>query len=470
MPDRIPGWHLLALVAGLAAALFCAGPVSDPDVFWHVEAGAYTLHGQRFPFPDPWSYSLPDAHWHSTAWLSELILAAVQRSSGWLGIVVLRAAITAWIVMALYRLLVRPERSWTGPVVFLAVVLPISRYVQERPQTASLLFLVWLAAIGHRFLTTGARPRRWRFVAMTYLWALLHGLFVLAPAILVLLALGALLARGRAAREDAAWLTRTALLATAGAALTPLGPRLLLAPITVGNAAKGMLAEWLPTNLTVPGAWGFAAVLAILLVCWARSTRTVPLDQLLFVVVLTAFGFLVIRNAGVVSILLAPLAVDWLGIAFGGRSELTVPRRAFACLAVLGAIAVAVSYLRWPVLPEARPAKIAQSLAAQPGQLRVLNDYNISGYLISSTSGHVKLLVDGRADRYGHAFLERERAAVQGGIDWQPVIREYHPDVAVIGKDSPLAQLLVAVEGWHVVMTDHAFQLLSAPGVTLSPP
>jgi hypothetical protein len=468
LTGRVPGWHLLALAVGLGAVLFCAGPVSDVDVFWHVEVGAFTLHGQAFPHPDPWAYSRPGVHWHSTAWLTELALAAIQRSAGWAGIVVARAVLAALIVAVLYRLLVR-RSTWQGPLVFAIVVLPLTRYVQERPQTVSLLFVMWLARLSYCFLTTRTLPRRLWFVAMTYLWALVHGLFVLAPAVLAVLALGAGLARGRQARAEVRSLLSTAALATAISALTPMGPRLLLAPVTVGQAARGVVGEWFPTNLTTPACWGFAAVLAIVAAGWARSARPVPKDELLFVLAVAAFGFLAMRNAGVASILLAPLAVDWLETRLPARSQLTVGRRPFVVVASLGSAAVLAAYTHWPVLPSDRPAAIAEVLAAQPGKLRVFDDYNISGYLISRAGGHVSLVVDGRADRYGHAFLERERNAVLGGAGWQSFVHEVRPQVAVLGKDDPLAQLLVSVEGWRPVMDDHAYRLLRAPDVVFQP-
>jgi hypothetical protein len=447
----------------------CAGPVSDADVFWHVEVGAYTLHGMAFPFPDPWAYSLPNAHWHSTAWLSELVLAAAQRGAGWLGVVLLRLLLTVAIASSLYRLLVGRSRSWAGPVCYTLIVIPITGYVQERPQTASLLFIIWLSARCHTYRSQGIVPGRRAFVLVTYLWALIHGLFVLAPACLVLLGIGALLTRGRSAVPDVRRLLTTAAVATAVCALTPMGPRLLLAPVRVGDAAGGQLAEWLPTNLSVFETWGFAAMLLLVAVGWARGQVPAPREDVLWVLAMAGFGFIALRNAGPASILLAPLALQGLNDTFRTSSDLELPRRLVMPAIAIGAAAVTAAYLQWPVLPATAPAHIAHILAEQPGQLRVLDDYNVSGYLISTSSPHVKLVIDGRADRYGHRFIQREADAMHAQPGWQRFVEEFHPDVAVVGKDAPLAQLLVATRGWHVVVTDHAYQLLAAPGVKLAP-
>ena len=195
-----------------------------------------------------------------------------------------------------------------------------------------------------------------------------------------------------------------------------------------------------------------------------------PRADALWVIVISVFGFVAVRNAGPASILLAPVAVQSLTRTFHTESDLQLSRRAVMPIVILGLAAVTASYLRWPVLPASAPARIAQILAAQPGQLRVLDDYNVSGYLISKASPHIKLVIDGRADRYGHGFVEREGQAIQAQPQWQRFVDEFHPDVAVIGKDGPLSQLLVATRGWHVVLTDHSYQLLAAPGVRLTTP
>ncbi|MGB8649201.1 MAG: hypothetical protein WCD35_00930 [Mycobacteriales bacterium] len=445
----------------------CAGPVSDVDVFWHVEVGAYTLRGHGFPHPDPWAYTLPGVHWHSTSWLSELVLAAAQRSTGWAGVVGLRLVVCVLVTAALARLLLRGRHGWAGPVVFTVIGMPLVFYVQERPQTASLLFLVWLAARLEALLAHGQAPRRWTFVAMSWLWACVHGLFVLAPGVLLLGALGLLLDHGRAALSTVRALVVTSALATAAAAFTPMGPRLLLAPLTVSSAARGIIAEWFPTNIGLPASWGLFGALTLLLLCYSRNSARAPRSELLVVAVLALIGFSAIRNAGPVSILLAPVLLRRMTGTWHTSSTLTLPRKPSLALAALALAAACGSYLQHPALAPLRPARIAAVLASQPKPVRVLNDYNVSGYLISTTHGKARLAVDGRADRYGHAYLTAYTDALNAGKDWEPFIRHLDPDVAVLGKDALTGRLLVVQLGWRRVLVDHEYALFVAPGIDL---
>lgn len=464
----VPAWNLLAGVTAAGAIALCAGPVSDVDVFWHVEVGAYALKGNSFPFPDPWAYTLPGAHWHSTAWLSEVVLAAVQRTMGWAGVVGLRALLTVLILLSLGRLLLRGRRnSWAPAVIYTVVALPIVFYVQERPQTASLLFLVWLAGILARGLQ-GQLPRRGRFVAVTWFWAWVHGLFVMAPGVLCLLAAGQLVQHGRAGRGNARNLLATAGCAFGIAALNPTGPRLLLAPLTVGAAARGTIAEWSGTSISVAASWGMFALLALLMAAYARSSE-VPRDELLVVLSLGLFGLLAIRNAGPVSLLLAPVVLRRIQLTWRTDSTLTVRRSVSWLLTASLGVAALSSYTNHPAIGPTAPRTIADTLGAQPVPLRVLDDYNVSGFLISHGNGKVRLTVDGRADRYGGRFLQSYSDALTGGKDWSSFVTRLNPQVAVVGKDSLTRVLLEARLGWKVQLVDHQYALVVAPNLVLAP-
>jgi hypothetical protein len=460
----IPGWHLLALVAGIGSVALTAGPIRDPDVFWHTLVGEYFLHGKAFPHPDPWAFTLPSAHWHSTSWLGEIVLAATYDAGGYAGIVALRLVMALAVVAALFLLLVRGRSGWAGAVVFVLLAIPLTDYVQERPQTVSVIFCCWLAHRVRQFLLYDELPARGRFVAITYLWATVHGLFVLAPALLVLLAAGAALDGYRARAVQVRSLLLTAALATVLCAATPMGPRLLLAPITVGSSARGFIAEWFPTQLTTLGAWAFASMLGLLLLTWARSTERTPRAQLLLVLVLAGFGFSATRNAGPAAVLLAPLAVDAAERTWHARSStLLLPRTPVLAVSAVALLAALVSYLGHPLVATTAPSRIAAELRHEPGNVRLLNDYNVSGYLLRESWPHIRVTIDGRADRYGHAALQAYSDAMKGDPSWRRYVAALDVDEAVLRKEQALTQLLLT-NGWHQVMTDGPWVLLRRDG------
>jgi hypothetical protein len=466
---RTDAWTLFGVATALAVLVLRAGPIADPDVFWHIRVGLYTLHGQRFPFPDPWTFNRSGVHWHSTAWLSELSLAALQAGAGLAGVVALRFCLTAAMLYGLAAVLWKTASGPIAAALFFLMALPTAGFIQERPQAASMLFALALGVWLRTALLDELEPRLRTLLFVTYAWALIHGLFVLVPGVLMLLAVGVLADHGRAGRQRAMRLVGKAAACAAVAALTPSGPRLLTAPFTVGRAASGLISEWEPTSFAISSTWGFAVVLIVLAATWSQRNDASPRRELVMVLAVTAFGLMAYRNAGPASVLLAPLAAHRLSLLVPWRSGITVPRFAVV-LSLLCAIAVAaVHWTTQPVLDRSTPHNLATQLAHQLPGTRVLNDYNISGYLIYSGVDDRALSVDGRADLYGRAFLQRYKRFSAGERGWQSYVNELHVDVALLHSDEPLTQLLVSQAGWRTVATEDAWSLLVAPGHELLP-
>jgi hypothetical protein len=451
----------VALAATAGVLLTSVGRVNELDLFWHIRVGQYTLHGQGFPHPDPFAYTLPDTRWHSTAWLSELMLAATYDALGFAGIRALRILLVLVLVLALSRMLVRRSDAWTGPVVFAITAVPLTAIVQDRPQLASLIFLAWLSSLTAKYFDSGSVPRRLRFVLMTYLWATIHGLFILGPLTLLLLAATSAGSQDRRRRAAARELAGTALVSLLACAATPMGPRLVLAPFTVGSAARGFISEWAPTSIWVFGAFGFYLLLAMLLLCAARSPLPKPRGEIAYVAAWAIFGLLAIRNAAPASIMLAPLAVRWADACWRTRSELRIPERAFRSTSALVLTASLLTVVGSPLMVS-KPDRIAAYLNHVPRGTHVLNDYNLSGYLILRAP-QIRVVVDGRADRYGSAFLSRYTEGVTGGPHWRSWVEQLNPDLAVLAESSPLPELLRVELGWTTVMTDDHFVLLRKP-------
>lgn len=445
----------------MGVVVLSLGPTTEVDLFWHIRVGQYTLHGHAFPHPDPFAFTLPSAHWHSTAWLSELVIAAVYGVAGFGGIVALRLLLVLLLLTALFRLLVRDSTGWTGPAVFAILAVPLSEFVQDRPMLASLVFLCWLAGVLDRHLTAHTAPHRLRFVAMTYAWATIHGLFVLAPGFLLLLTVPFLRARDPQRQRAARHATGTALLAVVACALTPMGPRLLLAPVTVGAAARDFIVEWAPTTIMVFGALSLYLLMGLLLLAASRARRPMARLDLFYVVVVSLFGLLAIRNVAPASILLAPVAVRWADAAWNTSSSIVVPWRPLRAVAALALAVSLLGQLGRPAVDEG-PRRIADYLSAQPEGTRVLNDYNISGYLLLRAP-NIRVAVDGRADRYGSEYLATYAEAVRGAPQWRTWVGSLDAAFAVLPDQSALPELLRTQWQWRRVMKDEHYVLLIAP-------
>lgn len=466
--DLMTPWRLLAVVAACALLAFkSVHSFIDPDVYWHVELGREMLDRRQVKGTGTdWAFTLPDASWNSTQWLSEVVFALAHAWAGWSGIAVLRVALAGATATALALLLLRRRRTPWAAVVYATVLLVVSTAWQERPQLFSLVLLVWLAWHCHAVLRGGSGTRVWAVFLLTVLWANLHGLWVLVPVCLGAAAFARLLdaGRDRPGAEAALRLLVPPAVSLVAACLTPVGPALLLSPFRFAGATEH-IDEWQPTSFDEPYTVIFGLLLATLALCWARAGR-VGAGEVVYVLGLTAFSLMAVRNVVPVAILLAPVVLDRLEGLWPRRDRVGSAAEGSLLTGVAALIAVvflAQGLIAWSTtshVPEHLPVRLVQALAATPGEHRVLNDYAISGAVVHWGGEDLRVAVDGRADRYGSAYISdyQDLLALRG--DWEQTLRELGPDSAVLRQDLPIVRELVEHRGWRQAASQGEYVLL----------
>ncbi|MDQ6875250.1 MAG: hypothetical protein M3042_09355, partial [Actinomycetota bacterium] len=415
--------------------------------------------------PDTWAYTKPGASWSTSSWASDVVLALAHRAGGDRAIVLLELLGTLAVLGGLY-LLLRRHRASSRAIVFCLACVSLWPFFEERPQLASMIFVVWLSWVCDRARRHDGEPSLTLLLAATWLWACIHGMWVLVPVALLLVVTCRRLDGDRLSAAGQRRLLAAAALAPLVSMLTPVGPRLLLAPFRVSSAASGRLAEWFAPRLDRPFAWGFVALLVLTLLCWAMGDRRPARSEVLWVLAVAAYAGLAWRNLGPACLLIAPVTARALDGRRRGADRFRVPTVAAAALTGVAVLALLLATLTSPTSPAWAPTKIAARLRAQPGQVRVLNDYDLGGYLATAGAPSVRVAVDGRADRYGGRFLDRYFALTDGRPGWQSALAGLRPDVAVLSTDTPLVALLTD-RGWHQVTQDKHFVLLVAPGFHL---
>lgn len=451
----LSAWHLLGIgVITLGMAISSYATI-DGDVYWHRILGQLWLDQHSFDLsPDPIAYPAGIRDWFPTAWLPEVGYALLVDAFGYAGILGLRFVLAAAFYLLLLRYLAAHCPAWLTALMLLVVGLPAALVLQDRPQTMSLVICAALLPVLGRWYLEDATPRTRNSLLLTWVWANLHGLWVLVPCFLLLAALSDLINHNPRWKRSAS----AAVLCLAAAALTPVGPRLLASPFLV-SASAGQLVEWQPTALRSPVAWGLAASLLILFVGFSTSPR-VPVRQQLAAGVVVLFGFLAYRNAVVASVLLLPLSANLLTRQLHFvRTTLSVPRALMLGVGGLALLWTAAIYVGQPAVPEHAPARIAEALRAYPS-VRVLAPYNSSGYLREFGGDGVRLAIDGRADRYGGERIRDHLALMDARGPWRRQFTALDPDVVVVERRSPLRELLIQ-DGWAVAVRDRSLVLLT---------
>jgi hypothetical protein len=457
-------WSLLAVVSALGLVLLTIAPFADPDLYWHVDAGREILQQRSVAgVGQSWTFTSSAGEWVTTQWLSQVLLALLHDAGGWSAIAALRLGVSVVVALQLAHLLLRGPRTIAAVVVYTVTLVVLLGNFQERPQLASLLLLPWLAGVLVR-VVRGDDVRLLTTAAITWLWANLHGLWVLVPSCLVLVLLGTVLQDGWQHRRSRR-LAALVLGCSAAAAMTPVGPSLLLAPVRF-SGATWFLDEWQPTQFDHHVPWAFAALLASVLLGWAHSTRPVRYPELLLVAGLIGFALLAARNVLPAALLLSPFAARRLAQVMprrdlpGGRREARILATTALALVVAAVPVLVAQHRKTHPLPDELPLAIAERLAAEPGVHRAFTDYDRGGVFVHWGGDGLRLFVDGRADRYSRQVVEDylDIMAVRG--DWRRTFARLNVDSVVVRSDSALADRLAEREGWHADLEDGDYVLL----------
>jgi hypothetical protein len=334
-----------------------------------------------------------------------------------------------------------------------------------RPQVLSYLFAAVVVGAWLRTLDDGRV--RWWLVPLVWLWAMVHGMWPVALLVSALATVGlALDRRPRGTVVRAAAVTAASAVA---AALTPVGPSLYGAVVTVG-ARRSYFAEWLPPSWADPQSLTFAALLAATLIAmWRRGRNT--WTETFLIALAGVFAAYADRTVPVGAAMLAPLAAAPLQALFGPRTRVQRAERwavGGGALAALVALALVVPHTSDQ--PPAMPAWADAAVDRLPPGTKVLNDWNLGGYLMWRYP-RLDLMMHGYGDTFTTAELDRNIGLLMVEPGWQSDLRASGARVALLRPQSLLASEL-RVEGWQVVHTSDSLVMLRAPAgwVSEGPP
>jgi hypothetical protein len=447
---------LISLVAN------CAHPLTNTDTYFHLRFGEEFLHGWSLRHPGSVS-TFATRDWVPTQWLSEIAMTRVEQWFGLSGLAWFSGLLQILLFLGVYAAVRdRAEPLVALPLTALALY-SMQSGLSMRPQVLSYLFVAVVVAAWLRTLDDGRV--RWWLVPLVWLWAMLHGMWPVALVIGAVATVGLLLDR-----RPRALVLRSAAVTLAcavAAALTPVGPALYDAVLTVGSRAH-YFAEWLPPTWTDWSSLGFIALLVVTLVgLWLRGANT--WTETLLIALGGVFAAYAERTVPVGAAMLAPLAAAPLQSLLGRRRPVVARERwvvAGGAVAALLALGLAVPHTSADPLPV--PAWADPALDRMPAGTKVLNDWNLGGYLMWRYP-RLDLMMHGYGDTFTTAELDRNTRLLQVDPGWQEAVRASGARVALLRPRSLLSSLLVSQEGWEVVHQSDDLILLRAPESWRSP-
>jgi len=461
-PQRDPRWLVpaLAVLAIVTTVKLGIRPVSDPDTWWHLKTGAYVLSDWRFDGPDPW-VPFSSRPFVLTQWLPEVVAEKGYSVFGLPAVAWLRCAAMLALLSALVWAARQAADAVPAIMAALAGLLGTGGSLSERPQLVS--FVLLAITVGAWWKTAGDLRPRWWLAPLTFLWACSHGLWGIGV-LIGLTVIGGLALDRRLDRRTAAKLLAVPVLSVAAAALTPVGPRLLLTPFQVSSNAAQFVQEWQPTNVRDIFAAVTLGMIALTLLSWVRGTSARPWWQIALAGTAVVCTLAMSRTIPVGSIIAAPLLASALQEQRGLAATPLTRRGTRAWVGLVAAAAIGAAPIAGAVAqrPSSWPEGLRPQLAAIPARTVVLNDFTVGGWLMWAEP-QLTPVIDLRSEIYSMDYIREYRRTEEVRAGWQGFLDRTKPRYALLKAKAPLTAALREQLSWTTVGTDAGYVLLKAP-------
>jgi hypothetical protein len=436
---RLDVRHLLLAVPWVVVGISARSPIRDNSFLWHVRAGTAQLDAGRVLTEDPFSFTMLGEPWRTQSWLADLLYGVLERSSElrfvWLMVAILGVVMMVAVAAVVSERLKSPLRM---AVFLIATAVLMSAYLNPRPAIFSFILLPLLVAADRD-------PRlRWTLPLLTWVWATLHGSWVIA---LAYVALQGIRRKRKAAVTDVGVMGVAALFTAHG-----LGVVEILWQFFQNRSALALISEWGHPNLISVGL--APLFLAIVYLGWAGMKGRLSPPDFWIIAPFLALGLSSDRAVPAGWQALAPFAAA----ALVDTPEKTRDREGSGLVNLVLLIMVAVTpFLVYPSVnldPERFPIQAAARLTSD----RVFHDDTAGGYLILQQWPGRKVFIDDRAELFGPLVGQFVDARVGRPI-WQDIFDRHEIQEALLRVEDPLVEQLRAI-GWHEGFADDHFVVM----------
>lgn len=436
---------LLALAWGAGISSY---PLTDNSFLTHLATGRLILDRGSVPTTDPYTFTAAGTDWTVQSWLMSLLYASAERSGGVVGLRILVLV----LFLAAAALLWSVSRDCVSLVPRIALVFGTLFIVTglwgERPYMVGVigLGLVWMALEG--------RIAPWALVPVFWVWANSHGSFPLGLGLMVLVLIGRRL-DGLPVGPTARALGFAAL-GTLLAPIGPLGPDVLLFPLTALTRSDLLIqiVEWQPASFrsTEQRLFLVMVVLTVLALVRRPSWR-----HALPAVAFIAAAVVAQRNIVMAVMVLLPVLAaraPVIGVLTVDRRPALV--RAHVAIATVTLAAAVVYVVQRPLGSlDPYPAVALAWVDNSPlGDERTATQDFVGNFLEGLDGEEAEAFIDDRVDMLPVELVEDGLALVRGAPNWSDVLDDRGVEVVVWERREPLGSLLAADDGWRTAYSD----------------
>jgi hypothetical protein len=425
-------WHVVATLPWIVAVLVARSRIGDNSFLWHVTAGKVQNSSGSVLTVDPFSFSLKGEAWRTQSWLADIGYAWVDDRVGLDFVPWLRyaSALALFVVVAAVVWRVSFSIAAAASVSFLTALLAVP-YLNPRPVLFSYVLLALVVLVEER------AKLRWTLPVVFYVWAAIHGSWVIGAGYLAL----SVLKRGeyRRIRTEAPWIAFVTLLTAHGWGVVEY-----LLAFHSNSQALSLITEWAPPDLMSIPKLPFTVGLLLLLV--GAANGGLKGRDVGFAIPIILLGLTSSRSVLPAFLMLTPTIGVALATLLAGRFG-----RPLVGVRVI-VVAILALPLLLPVSGGLDANRFPVELVDRIDGRRAFHDDVVGGYMIYSSWPTTEVLVDDRAELYGES-LGRFVDIRAGRADWEPYFDAFGIDVAILRRDEALDRIL-RLNGWVEVAAD----------------
>ncbi|MBE3074835.1 MAG: hypothetical protein IMZ75_07800 [Actinobacteria bacterium] len=386
----------------------------------------------------------------TTQWLPEVVASRVEHLFGLPGVVWLFCAGLVLITAVLYLVCRGEADTLAATITTLVAFLGMGATLTPRPQLVSFILLLIVTSAWLR-TARDLRPRWW-LIPVSWLWASSHGMWFSGIAVGAVVVIGLILDR-RIRGAIALKLLVIPVSSLMLAAVTPVGPRLLLSPFTVGQITQ-FITEWAPPSIHNLSPAATAVMIAVVALTWARGHQ-VAWTHIGLLLLATCWALLSARTVTLGTAMTAPLMAAALQSFLPDHTP-RISRREVVALGggIVAALAVVTLLLPGSTgTPANVPNALNASLDRLPPHTVIFNDFTLGGWLLWR---HPTLepVIDGRAEAFPKAHFEGYIKTSKVSAGWERFLETTDSKYALIQEHSPLATALDERLHWRSLGRD----------------
>lgn len=459
---------ILWFAAACAIGSYLCGPISDPDLWWHITVGRWIIANQEIPTVDHWNMWGAGRPWRAYSWAPEILAAWIDAWWGIHGLYLLKVVLGVSFAGSVLWMCGRIARDYTFGVLIgaLAVTACFSHFTLRPQSFIWILFALLIERVDRVFHTELTRRDLFFVAFLMMLWSNTHLTAVLG---LLVIALWGVSSPSLHKNRTALWLLLSGFI---GTLCTPYfgGEWITLLSKASHPFQHRAIAEFRAATLFDYTA-GFLILLSVLFFLFLHyQPRFIRAGQLVLATVSILLGAAIIKFIPFAAIVLAALlGVFWRNrqeqMTFGAIGEgilrlsnlvSRIPREGLAFLLFVFMILNIHKGWRAPLNTQFVPKDAVDFIQAHNLPTPVLSTFGDGGYLMyrySDSRGNPEFLVpiDGRTNVTDPAVLKLHQKALRGYQSWRAYIERTKPGTILWRNEGALVAILLEREEWCLV-------------------